>query len=117
MMAEVPSPDAGDGVMSLQVVSQANPENAKSNRIPTVALEAEERLGKSSYRALRDVSSIVVDDVLYLHGYLPSQYLKQVAQEVASSARGVGHVINRIVVSSPARRARPGQATFSDQSI
>jgi osmotically-inducible protein OsmY len=117
MMADAPSTDPGDGVMSLKLLSQANPENAKSNRIPTFALEAEERLGKTSYRALRDVSCIAVDGVLYLHGCLPSQYLKQVAQEVASSARGVGHVINRIVVSTPARRARPGQATFSDQSI
>ncbi len=44
------------------------------------------------------------DDVVYLHGRLPSYFLKQVAQEIAAGVEGVRLVINRIDVR---RQARP----------
>ena len=70
----------------------------------------EERLWRSGYLALRDVSCIAIDDVVYLHGCLSSYYLKQVAQEIAGGLAGVRHVINRIEVlprqTGPQRRVR-----------
>jgi hypothetical protein len=44
---------------------------------------AEHRLRCSGYLALRDVDCMASDDVLYLHGRLPSYFLKQIAQEIA----------------------------------
>jgi len=85
--------------MTSPALSPPNPETSTSPHIPAIVREAEERLGRSRYTALRDVSCLASDGILYLHGRLPSQYLKQVAQEVASGAGGVRHVVNRIEVS------------------
>ncbi len=51
------------------------------------------------------------DGVVCLMGFLPSYYLKQVAQEIASGVEGVRHVVNRIkVFPTYANRAEtPGQ--------
>ncbi len=88
--------------MNPLALTYADPENSTSPHLPAIVREVQERLGRSSYRALRDVSCIASDGVLHLHGCLPSHYLKQVAQEVASGAVGVRHLVNRIVVSRPA---------------
>ena len=42
----------------------------------------------------------------YLHGCLPSYYLKQLAQEIAAGVEGVRLVVNKIEVTAPARRRR-----------
>ena len=68
-----------------------------------------EASSRYSYLALRDVSCMACDDVVYLHGRLPSYFLKQVAQEIAAGVEGVRLVINRIDVRRQAR-ARPESA-------
>ena len=49
------------------------------------------------------------DGVAYLHGCLPSYYLKQLAQEIAAGVEGVRLVINKIEVTVH-RREVPQQA-------
>jgi hypothetical protein len=84
-------------------------ETAGSVAIPAIHLQVEERLRRSPYLALRDVSCLARDGVIYLHGCLPSYHLKQIAQELAAGAAGAGCVVNRIEVSAPPGRARPGR--------
>jgi carbon storage regulator len=55
------------------------------------------------YLALRDVSCDVHAGRVHLHGYLPTHYLKQVAQEAASEVSGVREVHNHIRVDAKAR--------------
>jgi osmotically-inducible protein OsmY len=55
-------------------------------------------LRRSSYLALRDVSCVVSGRLVYLHGHLPTYYLKQVAQELAGAVGGVRRVINEIEI-------------------
>ena len=74
----------------------ADPKSAFDRKI-------EQRLVRSGYRALHDLSCLISDDVVYLRGCLPSQYLKQVAQEIALGIEGVRQVINEIEVSRPGR--------------
>jgi len=68
---------------------------------PTVDHKIEERFRRSNYRALRDISCLTNDGIVCLMGLLPSHYLKQVAQELASGVEGVRHVVNRIEVCPP----------------
>jgi osmotically-inducible protein OsmY len=84
-------------------------ETTRSASLLALQLQAEERLRRSSYLALQDVSCSASDGVLYLHGLLPSYYLKQVAQEITAGLEGVRGVVNRIEVLRPAadRRSRP----------
>jgi osmotically-inducible protein OsmY len=92
-----------------------NPESEISGAtgVPAIGRTAEERLRRSSYPALMDVSCIAHDQVIYLEGSLPSHYLKQVAQEIALGVEGVHEVVNRIAVLTPAnlRRLQKGQAS------
>jgi osmotically-inducible protein OsmY len=74
----------------------------------TIHRTAQVRLRRSSYLALREVACNARDDVVYLHGRLPSYFLKQVAQEIAAGVEGVRRVINRIVVLRPARPGSGG---------
>jgi osmotically-inducible protein OsmY len=78
-----------------------------SEQFPALGRSAEELLRRSGYLSLRDVSCIASDDIVYLHGCLPSYYLKQLAQELAAGVEGVQCVINRIEVLRPATRKRP----------
>jgi hypothetical protein len=82
--------------------------------LPALDREVEERLRRSGYLALHDISCLVSDGMVTLRGRLSSYYLKQVAQELASGVAGVRHVINRIEVFAPARR---GQDTLASQSV
>ncbi len=65
---------------------------------PTVAEAALERLRRSCYRQLRQVTCHFHEGVLILHGQLPSYYLKQHAQEAVMDLKGVEEIINRIDV-------------------
>jgi osmotically-inducible protein OsmY len=103
--------------MRPQAPTQSNPLPSTSRLPPVVAREAHEQLGRSGYGALRDVTCIAIEGVLYLHGSLPSYYLKQVAQEVASTSKGVSRVINRIIVSTPVRRERPTRESFANTPV
>jgi len=111
-MMALPSRDPGDAVMNLLTLPGADHEIDECPP-PAVAYEAEERLRRSGYLALRDVSCLASDGVLSLHGCLPSYYLKQVAQELAAGVDGARHVINRIEVLAPAGRARQGHGTLA----
>ncbi len=62
--------------------------------------KTQDALSRSGYLALRDVSCVSSEGVIFLHGRVPSFYLKQVAQEIAFGAEGVRRVINRIEVLS-----------------
>jgi osmotically-inducible protein OsmY len=64
----------------------------------TIDHKVGEQLRRSSYRALRDISCATSDSEVRLMGFLPSYYLKQVAQEIALGVEGVRHVVNRITV-------------------
>jgi hypothetical protein len=66
---------------------------------------AERGLRSSRYSALKHVSCDYQGGVLVLRGYLPSYYLKQIAQEVVShQVQGVGRLDNQIQVVRPAPR-------------
>ncbi|MBW3599857.1 MAG: BON domain-containing protein [Planctomycetes bacterium] len=56
------------------------------------------RLRSSSYYPLRNLECEVRRDVVVLRGRLPSFYLKQVAQELVGSVRGVAEVENAVHV-------------------
>jgi hypothetical protein len=97
--------------MRQMVRPDVDPETAGDVALPAIHLQVEERLRQSAYRALRDVSCLARDGVIYLHGCLPSYHLKQIAQELAAGAAGVRGVVNRIEVSAQSGRARPGLGT------
>ena len=103
--------------MSMQPLFHAIEETSESHDRTAIAREARNRLRNSGYGSLDEISCLSDDGVLYLHGCLPSHYLKQVAQEVVSGTAGVCQVINRIMVSRPGRRTRPGRPTIADPSI
>jgi osmotically-inducible protein OsmY len=83
--------------MSLLTLPSANRETSTAGQ-PTINHQIAERLRRSNYRALRDISCSTNDGEVCLMGSLPSYYLKQVAQETAFSVEGVHHVVNRIKV-------------------
>lgn len=68
--------------------------------------EPQNRLHRSSYLALRDVSCEVSGGVITLRGQLPSHYLKQMAQEYATDVAGVSRVVNLIQVLTPVPSGR-----------
>src|SRR5437868_5097685 len=69
-----------------------------SSRLAKVCATAEERLRRSGYLALRDVTCEVDAETFRLRGRLPTYYLKQVAQAIVSEIAGVRHLDNLIVV-------------------
>jgi osmotically-inducible protein OsmY len=105
----LPLRDRGDGVMSLLALPGAEYKSTPSVQLAGVAHEATERLWRSGYLALREVSCAASDGVVWLHGCLPSYYLKQVAQEIAAGVTGAKHVINRIEVLATTGRGRPSE--------
>jgi osmotically-inducible protein OsmY len=94
-----------------------HPISSTSAPLPALAHAAEQRLWRSGYLALRNVSCRACDGVVSLHGCLPSYYLKQVAQELASGVEGARLVINRIEVLAPAGRQRQGPETLAGQLV
>jgi hypothetical protein len=70
--------------------------------------EAEERLRRSGYLALRDVTCDASAGQVSLGGRLPSYYLKQLAQSIIGDIVGVTSVHNEIVVDTPSRRPEGG---------
>ncbi len=65
---------------------------------------AESRLRRNSYLALQNVSCEYHDGVLFLHGWVSTYYLKQVACSVVADLEGVHRVVDQIDVST----SRPG---------
>jgi BON domain len=95
--------------MNLLAPTSTAHEKFSDRCLPTISRTAEDRFRASGYLALRDVSCITSDDVAYLHGCLPSYYLKQLAQEIAAGIEGVRLVVNKIDVKAPARPHRAAQ--------
>jgi hypothetical protein len=93
-----PSRTLGDGVMDRMAPHGVDRNDTTNPHATSIDRRAEERLRRSSYLALRDVSCLASDGVVYLHGTLPTYYLKQLAQEIAAGVEGVHCVINRIEV-------------------
>ena len=67
-----------------------------------------DRLSRSAYSQMGRVVATYQHGILVLRGCLPSQYLKQVAQELVNGVEGVNAVINQIEVRVAADRGRPG---------
>jgi len=103
--------------MRLLVHPKVDRDTATSTHRLAIDRKAEERLRSSSYLALRDISCLASDDVLYLHGCLSSYYLKQVAQELAVGVEGVRHVVNLIEVFRPVGGARPDRQFLPSSKI
>lgn len=119
VMAAARGLDDGDPITRRSGVGavKASPsENQRENR-PTpgsprcvdLGVEAEGRLRRSSYLALRDVSCHERAGVLQLRGRLNRHYLKQVAQEIVAEIEGVHRIDNLIEVRS-ASSASPRMA-------
>jgi osmotically-inducible protein OsmY len=62
--------------------------------------ESARRLSQSGYLALQSVACQARDGAIVLLGTLPSHYLKQLAQAIASSVEPGLEVINQIEVGS-----------------
>ncbi len=72
---------------------------------PEVADHARALLLRNPYLALKNVTCEYADGVLTLGGYLPSYYLKQVAQTIVANLDGVEQLVNAIeVVPTACRR-------------
>jgi osmotically-inducible protein OsmY len=99
--------------MSLLAFPGAEHESSASTHLAAAAHEAADRLWRSGYLALRDVSCVAADGVVSLHGRLPSYYLKQVAQEIATAVDGTRQVVNRIEVLATTGRGRQLQEEFA----
>jgi hypothetical protein len=63
------------------------------------------RLRESGYGALHGVGCAFESGVLHLRGYVPTYYLKQVAQSLVTDLEGVLQVKNQLEVCSQARVA------------
>lgn len=94
--------------MKISAFPTASCEISTSSHSSMICRKAEEKLRRSAYLALRDVSCTAKGHALYLRGHLPSYYLKQVAQTVALGVEGVRHVVNLIEVVAPLGRMPVG---------
>ena len=65
---------------------------------------AEGHLRRSGYLALRDIGCTCREGVVTLWGYLPTYYLKQIAQHVVAETGGVRGIINQIEVLASSGR-------------
>jgi osmotically-inducible protein OsmY len=88
------------------VESLDRPERDREGCGPPINKWAEDRLSNSRYSALGRVACSYRDGVLMLRGFLPSHYLKQVAQELVCQIEGVDAVVNRIEVKAAMGRER-----------
>jgi osmotically-inducible protein OsmY len=100
----------GDDGMNLLAPATTPRQTFPSSSGSTISSVTEERLRASGYRALSSVSCIARDGVAYLHGCLPSYYLKQLAQEIAAAVNGVSLVVNKINVNAPVRTKNADKA-------
>lgn len=81
-------------------------DTSPSMPFPAIGRTAEDRLRSSGYLSLREVLCVASDGAIYLHGCVSSNYLKQIAQEIAAGVDGVRLVINKIKVTAPAHMRR-----------
>ncbi|HZY87769.1 MAG TPA: BON domain-containing protein [Gemmataceae bacterium] len=84
--------------------------NCLTQRPTDVADQARALLLRNPYLALKNVTCEYSAGVLTLRGYLPSYYLKQIAQTIVANLEGVGRLVNAIeVVATAARRTERPQ--------
>jgi osmotically-inducible protein OsmY len=107
-MDQIPRELAGAGTMEVSDFPRAA-RKVFGQRGLAPAQETEARFRRSGYLALRDVTCVARDGVVHLHGCLPSYYLKQVAQSIASAIDGVLSVSNHIEVIAPAVHSPTGR--------
>ena len=75
-----------------------------------IDLEVKVQFRRSGYLALQRVTCEFHDGTAWLHGHLPTFYLKQMAQEIVCAVVGVRSVVNQIEVGprrAPDTAARP----------
>ena len=82
-------------------------------RRTTIEEEAEDRLRRSGYLALRDISCEVREGVARLRSRLPTHYLKQVAQAIVAEVEGVVVVMNQIKVIASGKDSPIGRSDGS----
>jgi hypothetical protein len=79
------------------------PDRSRPDPPASLQAVAERALRNGLYPALKKLSCDYRGGVLVLRGYLPTYYLKQIAQEVvARHVPGVGRLDNQIQVVPPA---------------
>jgi carbon storage regulator CsrA len=78
--------------------------------------EAEDRLRRCGYLALRDISCEISEGVARLRGHLPTRYLKQVAQAIVTEVEGVVVVMNQIEVIASGNDSPIGRGDGSRRS-
>lgn len=78
---------------------------AKPEEISQASIKdlAEKCLHGNRYLALKNVRCDYLDGVLFLQGYLPTYYLKQLAQEAVADLNGVERIDNQIQVDAHCR--------------
>jgi osmotically-inducible protein OsmY len=67
--------------------------------------DIQDRFNRSPYLPLRYIECRLDDGVLVLRGRVPTFYLKQLAQTIGHSLRGIHRVINELRVDFPKRNA------------
>ena len=67
--------------------------------------DIQDRFRRSPYLPLRYIECRLEDGVLVLRGRVPTFYLKQLAQSVGRSLKGIQRVVNELRVDSPRNRA------------
>ena len=81
------------------------PDRSRPDPPASLQAVAERALRNGLYPALKKLSCDYRGGVLVLRGYLPTYYLKQIAQEVVAHQLGqAGRLENRIEVVRPAPR-------------
>ena len=66
----------------------------------------QDRFHRSPYLPLRTIECRLDDGVLFLRGNVPTYYLKQLAQTIGHSLKGIRLVVNELRVDFPSRNAR-----------
>lgn len=66
--------------------------------------EIQDRFHRSPYLPLRYIECRLDDGVLVLRGRVPTYYLKQLAQNIGHSLKGIRCVVNELCVDFPKRR-------------
>jgi osmotically-inducible protein OsmY len=92
--------------MLLRDLTDAGCDAPRTTDAPRIERLVQDRLRRSGYLALRELSCEARDGAVCLRGHVSSYYLKQIAQAAAGDLPGVHSVINLIEVIAP--RGTPG---------
>jgi len=108
-------------------MSHQSPHHARHPRPCAVHAAARERLRRTGYSALGDLSCRFERGALWVSGSLPSYYLKQVALSTLAELEGVHEVVHEVVIERPPpvrpraetgiARARPAKGPVHVHSV